>query len=548
MSRLRLEGEWVELEAGRTYESLAKSFQTPDRPLIVAARVNNKLAELTEEIEDGASVEWVDLTDTDGMRIYQRSLSFIFIRTVMELYRDTHVIVKHSLSKGLYCELQGDHGLIHKDLEDIRVRMFEIIEADEPFVGEVMSLDAARLEFSRYKMQSKLDLLRYRKKDYVKMYTLGWLKDYFYGYMVPSTGYIRHFDLTYYKPGVILRHPVEWHPDGVPPFEEHRKLFEIHDEAETWGSILDVSYVANLNDKIEQGLAREFIMIAEALHEKKIAQIADRITEEDKRVVLIAGPSSSGKTTFANRLKIQLRVNGLRPVTLSTDDYFVNRENTPRDEKGEYDFDAIGALDVELFNRDLTRLLEGESIDRPTFNFQTGVREYRGDTMKIDADQPIIVEGIHGLNERLTANILKRDKFKIYISALTQLNIDSHNRIPTTDTRIIRRIVRDSNFRGHDALRTLQLWKSVRKGEEKNIFPYQEDADVMFNSALVYEMAVLKKHAVPQLEAITTKEAEYSQARRLLQFLSYFSSIDDDDCVPRTSILKEFIGGSNFEV
>ncbi len=548
MNRLIIENREIEIKKGITYETLAKEFQTTDRPLIVAAIVDNKLTELTEEVAEANEIKWVDLSHTDGMRIYQRSLSFIFIKTVMEMFKDTHVIVKHSLSRGLYCELEGDHVLSGKDIDLIKEKMMEIVDQDEKFVGQIMGIEDAGKEFERYKMQSKLDLLRYRTKDYVKMYNLGWLKDYFYGYMVPSTGYIRQFDLVFYKPGVILRHPVEWHPEGVPPFNEQKKLFGIHDEAEKWGSILDVSYVANLNDKIEAGMAKEFIMIAEALHEKKIAQIADQISGEDKRVVLIAGPSSSGKTTFANRLKIQLRVNGLRPVTLSTDDYFVDRELTPRDETGEYDFDSIGALDTELFNKDLTQLLEGETIDRPVFDFQTGKREYRGEKFKINDDQLIIVEGIHGLNEALTSNVLQKDKFKIYISALTQLNIDSHNRIPTTDTRIIRRIVRDNNFRGHDALRTMQLWKSVRKGEEKNIFPYQEDADVMFNSALVYEMAILKKHALPLLEAITSDESEYSQARRLLQFLSYFSSIDDDSCVPKTSILKEFIGGSNFEV
>jgi uridine kinase len=548
MKKINIEGIEKDVQQDVILETLTQGYQTPERPTIVAALVDNKLAELVEPLGDGEKLEWVDLSDTDGMRIYQRSLLFIFVRAVKELFADTNVIVKHSLSKGLFCEFEGEHELSSKDLPAIRERMEQIIQANEKFVGQSMSLDEAREEFARYKMQSKIDLLRYREKDYVKMYALGWLKDYFYGYMVPSTGYIKEFELVFYKPGIIIRHPVEWHPMSVPPFNEQKKLYEIHDEAETWGDILDVSYVANLNDKIEEGMAREFIMIAEALHEKKVAQIADRITEEERRVVLIAGPSSSGKTTFANRLKIQLRVNGLRPVTLSTDDYFVNREDTPVDKNGEYDFDSIEALDVELFNHDLNLLLEGETIDIPKFDFQTGLREYVGKKMKIEENQLIIIEGIHGLNEQLTWNVHQKDKFKIYISALTQLNIDSHNRIPTTDTRIIRRIVRDNNFRGHDALRTFQLWKSVRNGEEKNIFPYQEDADVMFNSALVYELAILKKHAMPLLEAITQDKPEYSQARRLMLLLSYFSSIEDDDCVPKTSILKEFIGGSNFEV
>ena len=548
MINILIEGIKRSYPKGTTYETLAKEFQTDERPIIIAVKVNNKLMELMKPIEDNKKVEIVDLSDTDGMRIYQRSLSFIFIRSIMELFKDTNVIVKHSLSKGLFCEFKGDYSVSSKDIPLIKERMQSIIDEDEKFIAHNMSIEDAREEFKRYKMKSKLDLLQYRKEDYVKMYSLGWLKDYFYGYMLPSTGYVKMFDLIHYKSGIILRHPVEFNPFGVPDFVEHKKIYGIHDEAERWGDILDVSYVANLNDKIEKGMAGEFIQIAEALHEKKIARIADQITKENKRIILIAGPSSSGKTTFANRLRIHLRVNGLKPITMSTDDYFVEREKTPIDEKGEYDFDSIDALDIKEINKDIKALLDGETVELPFFNFKTGHREYRGNKIKIDDDQLIIIEGIHGLNEKLTEGILKIDKFKIYISALTQLNIDSHNRIPTTDIRIIRRIVRDTNFRGHDALRTFQLWNSVRKGEEKNIFPFQEDADVMFNSALVYEMAILKKHALPLLEKITQDAVEYSQARRLIKFLNYFMSIEDDNLVPTTSILKEFIGGSSFEV
>lgn len=546
--KIYVDGVEREYPEGTIYEVIAKEFQTDEIPQIAAVKSNNKLTQLMSPIEDGVSVEFVDLRSTDGMRIYQRSLSFVFIRAVMELYENTNVIVKHSLSQGLYCEFKGEHRLINRDITSIQHRMQAIIDKDEPFIESLMSISEATEIFKRYNMKSKLDLLKYRAKDYVKMYSLGWLNDYFYGYMLPSTGYLEKFDLIYYKPGLILRHPVELSPFDVPKFSEHKKLYEIHSEAEKWGEILDVSYVANLNNKIEEGLAGEFIKIAEALHEKKIAKIADAITEQKKRVVLIAGPSSSGKTTFANRLKIQLRVNGLKPVTLSTDDYFVNREMTPRDESGEYDFDSIEALDIEIFNKDLKDILDGEEVNLPIFDFQTGHREYGDKKIKIDDDQIVIIEGIHGLNEQLTEDVLKKDKYKIYVSALTQLNIDSHNRIPTTDVRVIRRIVRDSKFRGHSALKTLHLWKSVRRGEEKNIFPYQEDADAVFNSALVYEMAILKKHAIPLLEEITREFKEYSEARRLLKFLSYFTSVDDDDLVPTTSILKEFIGGSSFNV
>ncbi|MBN2897820.1 MAG: nucleoside kinase, partial [Clostridia bacterium] len=397
-----------------------------------------------------------------------------------------------------------------------------------------------------YHMASKVNLLRYRENDSVNIYSCGWLKNYFYGYMLPSTGYIKAFGLLKYDKGVILRYPTNYSGDVLPEFKETPKLASIFNESEAWGKILGVADVASLNDFIVANKSGELIRTAEALHEKKIAEIADMIARSGKRVILIAGPSSSGKTTFANRLKVQLKVNGLHPITLSTDDYFVDREFTPLDEEGKYDFESIDAVDIEKFNSDLSDLLAGEEVDLPTFDFKEGKRRYTGRKLKIRPDQLVIIEGIHGLNENFTRDIFQKDKFKIYISALTQLNIDHHNRIPTTDTRLLRRIVRDYNYRGNDAKGTISQWPSVRKGEEKNIFPYQEDADVIFNSALAYELAVLKKYAEPLLERITDKEPEYPEAKRLLKFLSYVKSIDDDELVMNISILKEFIGGSVF--
>jgi uridine kinase len=344
----------------------------------------------------------------------------------------------------------------------------------------------------------------------------------------------------------MLRPPLVQSPLGLPEFEEHPKLAQIFRESEAWGDIISVSNVFELNDEIEKNNYKELMILGEALHEKKVAQIADQISGLNKKVILIAGPSSSGKTTFANRLRVQLKVNGYDPITLSTDDYFVDREYTPVDENGDYDFESIDAVDVKLFNEHLAALVAGDMVELPTFNFIEGRKEYNGRQLQIHDNQPIIIEGIHGLNERLTEMISGDHKFKIYISALTQLNIDDHNRIPTTDSRLIRRIVRDSKYRGHDAMRTIDLWPSVRRGEEKNIFPYQEQADVMFNSALSFELAVLKKHAEPLLEAIPESSDQYKEAKRLLKFLSYFESIDDDSLVPITSILKEFIGGSYF--
>ncbi|MBF4695676.1 nucleoside kinase [Fusibacter ferrireducens] len=537
-----------ELEEGATYESLARKIQTPEKPLIVAVRCGNVLRELTEVIEKSCDVKMVDLETSDGEKIYQRSLSFIMIRAAIESFKGIKVKIEHSLSKGLYCEFEYKRKLTHEDYEVIKSRMQEIISQNEPFVKKKTAIETARNTFEAYKMQSKVDLLKYRESDYINLYQCGELQNYFYGYMVPSTGYIQNFDMVKYDNGMILMHPTKYSPFMAPAFVESPKIADIFSESERWGEIMEMAYVSNLNALIEKEEHPELIQIAEALHEKKIAYIADQISKTGKRVILIAGPSSSGKTTFANRLRIQLKVNGLHPITISTDNYFVDREKTPRDEQGELDFESIDAVDVAQFNKDLMMLLDGEMVDLPVFNFHVGKREVRNKPFSIKEDQPIIIEGIHGLNEQLTSKIFKRDKFKIYVSALTQLNIDEHNRIPTTQTRLLRRIVRDNQFRGHSAKKTIGMWSSVRRGEERNIFPYQEEADAMFNTALPYELAVLKKHAEPLLEEILPSDAEYGEAVLLLKFLSYFKSIDDDTLVPYVSILKEFIGGSCFDV
>lgn len=541
-----INGDAYQVNAGDSIETLVKTIQK-DRPsMIVAARVHNTLRELTYVFEEDTTIEFVDLTAIDGMRIYQRSLLFVFLRASMELHKNIFVNVQHSLSKGLYCEIEHNHNLTKDDFCKIQKRMQAIIDSDEPFIKTSMKKEEAMKLFDSYHMVSKVNLLKYRENDYVNIYSCGWLKNYFYGYMLPSAGYIKTFGLLKYDKGVILRHPTNFSPNALPKFKETPKLASIFSESEAWGKILRVSDVASLNDCIVAGNIGELIRTAEALHEKKIAEIADMIARTGKRVILIAGPSSSGKTTFANRLKVQLKVNGLQPITMSTDDYFVDREFTPLDEDGKFDFESIDAVDVEQFNKDLSDLLAGEIVDLPSFDFKTGTRKYTGKKLQIEQDQLVIIEGIHGLNEQFTREIFQKDKFKIYISALTQLNIDHHNRIPTTDTRLLRRIVRDFNYRGNDAKGTIDQWASVRKGEEKNIFPYQEDADVIFNSALVYELAVLKKYAEPLLEKITNEEMEYPEAKRLLKFLSYVKSIEDDDLIMNISILKEFIGGSAF--
>lgn len=546
MKTIKIGNEIIELQETTTLENLANKYKKENEPLIVAALVDNKLRELSFEVEDDCVIEWVDLAKSDGIRIYQRTLSFIFIRATMELFRGIHVIVRHSLSKGLFCDFEYSREITEVDVQKIKTRMNEIIEREEPIYKTSIEVEEAKAIFEDLEFISIANLLKYRSYDRINIYTSGWIKNYFYGYMLPNTKYIKIFDVISYDHGVILRHPTTQSPYELPVFEEHKKLAQIFRESEAWGDISSVSNVFELNDEIEKNNYKELMILGEALHEKKVSQIADQISKLDKKLILVAGPSSSGKTTFANRLRIQLKVNGYKPVTLSTDDYFVDRKFTPLDENGDYDFESIDAVDVNQFNEDLSNLLAGEEVELPFFNFITGSREYSGRKLKITDKQPIIIEGIHGLNEKLTSKISADKKFKIYISALTQLNIDDHNRIPTTDSRLIRRIVRDSKYRGHDAIRTLQLWPAVIRGEEKNIFPFQEDADVMFNSALSFELAVLKKHAEPLLQAIDEKESVYAEAKRLLKFLSYFISIDDDNLVPITSILKEFIGGSYF--
>lgn len=531
-----------------TYELKVNEIQKENEPLIVAVRCNHILKELTQAVVDDCEVSFVTLADSDGVRIYQRSLSFLMIRAAIELFSGIKVRIEHSLSKGLYCEFDYSRRLTHEDFNAIEAKMREYIEKKVPFVKSTESLNDAGEAFKAYQMSSKVDLLKYREKDYIRLYDCAGVKNYFYGYMVPHAGYLKIFKLVKYDEGVVLMHPTIESPLEVPPFVESPKIAEVFSEANKWSKIMNISYVSNLNDMIQSGKYKELIQTAEALHEKKIAFIADEITRRNKRVILIAGPSSSGKTTFANRLRIQLRVNGLNPITLSTDNYFVNRDRTPRDEFGNYDFESLLAVDTEQFNSDLSDLLEGKEVQLPTFNFHTGTREYQGNVLKISEDQPIIIEGIHGLNDALTSGIYQREKFKIYVSALTQLNIDEHNRIPTTQTRLLRRIVRDNQFRGHSAKRTIGMWASVRRGEEKNIFPYQEKADEIFNTSLPYEFAILKKHALPLLEGIEELEPEYTEALMLKKFLSYFESIEEDDVVPSTSILKEFIGGSGFDL
>lgn len=542
-----IHGEQQEYSHGVSLLEIAENYKDKFKTPIVAARVNNEIKDLQFVPQTNDVIEFFDLTTEAGNKVYQRSLTFVMIAAVQELFPQGEVTVEHSLSKGLYCELYIGHDVTAKDINSLEIRMRKIIDENRPIIKKTLPRDEAISLFAAAGQKEKVKLLEQQERDRVSIYYCGAAYDYFYGTMVPNTGYLSLFSLKFYKPGFILRFPEKENPNILPPFIEQPKLAEIFLEAENWGTILRCGYVAKLNDYVHSGEISDIIRVAEALHEKKIAQIADFVAEHrDKvRIILVAGPSSSGKTTFAQRLGIQLRVNGVRPIPISLDDYFVDREHTPRDESGNFDFEAIEAIDLELFNEHLTKLLAGSAVMVPSYNFKTGQREYKGQQIRIEHDQPLIIEGIHGLNERLTNAVPREQKIKIYISALTQLSIDNHNRIPTTDTRLIRRIVRDSQFRGHDALKTLQLWPQVRQGEERNIFPFQEEADIMFNSALIYELSVLKKYAEPLLEKVEPQNIEYAEATRLLDFLSYFSSIGDEE-ISSNSILREFIGNSCF--
>ena len=524
--------------------NIAKEVEDEYKGYITLAIVDNKLRELTYEINNGCNVKFLDTTNMDGRRVYNRTIAFIFIMACKEVFNNSKVVIEHSLSGGLYCDVHLDRDLKEEDIEKIRTKMKEIIKNDYKIEKIITNKKDAISIFKSYNMEEKARLLEYKEYDDVKIYKCNGNIDHFYGYMLPSTGYIKIFDLKLYKNGVILLGASSKDKTKAAEFVPQPKLASIYREAEEWSNLIGVDKVLTLNKIIEDNQYGEIIRIVEALHEKKLSQIADTIKEKGKRVILIAAPSSSGKTSFAHRLSIHLKVNNLKPVSISLDDYFVNREDTPLDESGNYDFESIYAIDLGRFNSDLEKLVNGEEISLPKFNFKFGKREKSGKKLKIDKDQIIILEGIHGLNPILTSSIKDEDKFKIYISALTQINLDDHNRIPTTDLRIIRRMVRDYNFRGYSAEKTINQWESVRRGEKKNIFPYQEEANIIFNSACVYEIAVLKKYAKPLLEDIPRDNSAYIEANRLLKLLQYFVELNDISDIPPTSIIREFIGGS----
>ncbi len=516
-----------------------------DIPCILG-RVNGRLHELSQTIDEDAYFECVDITNKIARKAYLKTLQFVLIKAVYDLYPNAQVTIEHSISKGIFGEIHKETPLDSSDVLKIKNRMQEIIDKNT-IINKISVTKQKAIEiFKKYGMDDKVRLLKHVNSNNLKLYELEGRYDYFYGVMAYSTGDLNIFDLMYYEPGFILRAPTEDNPRKLEEFVDHKKLAKIFYETEQWGKILNVGDVGSLNDIVHSGEINTMIRVTEALHEKKIAYIADMINKrQNTKIILIAGPSSSGKTTFTKRLGIQLRVNGLIPIEISLDDYFVDREKTPKDENGEYNFESIYALDLSLFNKNLCQLLKGEEVVIPNYDFLTGKRKWHEKSIVIPKNGIILIEGIHGLNEMLTASIPRENKFKIYISALTQLNLDNHNRISTTDVRMIRRIVRDYLSRGYRAEDTLKMWPSIKRGEENNIFIFQEEADVMFNSNLVYELCVLKKYAEPELAKIEPDSPVYYEAKRLKSFLNFFKDVEKE-LVPDNSILREFIGGSYF--
>lgn len=544
-------GKTREYPYGTSYGEIVEEYKDSTRYPIVLVIKDGKLCELHKKLNKDGVLEFITTGDEIGHQTYKRSASLLLLKAIYHVAGHKNikkVTLHYSVDAGYYYTIDGNVEITEAFLAQVKTYMLELAEKKIPIRKRSVGTNEAIEIFHEHGMYDKEKLFRFRRVSRVNIYSLDGFEDYFYGFMVNHTGYLKHFELYPYDNGLVLQLPTQANPSEVPPFCPRPKIFRIQKESERWGETMQADTVGALNEQIVQKGASQLLLIAEALQESKISQIARTIAEnKDKKFVMIAGPSSSGKTTFSHRLSIQLSAHGLRPHPIAVDNYFVNRQDTPLDENGNYNFECLEAIDVKQFNEDMVRLLKGEEVELPYFNFKTGQREYRGDYLKLGKEDVLVIEGIHCLNDKLSSSIPTESKFKIYISALTQLNIDEHNRIPTTDGRLIRRIVRDARTRGASAKQTIAMWNSVRRGEEENIFPYQESADVMFNSALIYELAVLKLYAEPLLFSIEPGEPEYNEAKRLLKFLDYFLGIPGES-IPSNSILREFIGGGCFDV
>lgn len=544
-------GKTREYPYGTSYGEIVEEYKDSTRYPIVLVIKDGKLCELHKKLKKDGVLEFITTGDEIGHQTYKRSASLLLLKAIYHVAGHKNikkVTLHYSVDAGYYYTIDGNVEITEAFLAQVKTYMLELAEKKIPIRKRSVGTNEAIEIFHEHGMYDKEKLFRFRRVSRVNIYSLDGFEDYFYGFMVNHTGYLKHFELYPYDNGLVLQLPTQANPSEVPPFCPRPKIFRIQKESERWGETMQADTVGALNEQIVKKGASQLLLIAEALQESKISQIARTIAEnKDKKFVMIAGPSSSGKTTFSHRLSIQLSAHGLRPHPIAVDNYFVNRQDTPLDENGNYNFECLEAIDVKQFNEDMVWLLKGEEVELPYFNFKTGQREYRGDYLKLGKEDVLVIEGIHCLNDKLSSSLPTESKFKIYISALTQLNIDEHNRIPTTDGRLIRRIVRDARTRGASAKQTIAMWNSVRRGEEENIFPYQESADVMFNSALIYELAVLKLYAEPLLFSIEPGEPEYNEAKRLLKFLDYFLGIPGES-IPSNSILREFIGGGCFDV
>ncbi len=540
--------QFIKVHLGTTLGEIADELKVKTEFPIIGAFVNNKVRELSFEIVKPKTIRFFDYSNPNGQRIYIRSLFFLLYVATKELYPNCRLKIDHAISRGFYCELDNFKADFCEDcIEDIKNRMHELVQQDVPFVRRGKQMKFVLSEYENAGLQDKVKLYEDSGYLYSYVYYLGEHVNYFHGHLLPSTAYLKTFDLDKFNEGMFLRLPSEENQLRLRDFVRQNKLFEIFQNHKQWASILEIPDIGSLNKIIQQGKEGEIIKISEALHEKRIAEIASEIANRSNKIqiVLIAGPSSSGKTTFSKRLSVQLAVCGLKPRTISIDNYFVDRELTPLDEFGNYDFEDLNAIDIELFNAHLKLLIKGESVELPKFDFQSGKKKYDGDIMQLASSEVLVIEGIHALNPALLPEIDLSLTYRIFVSALTSISIDDHNPISTTDNRLIRRILRDAKYRGYSALETIRRWPSVRQGEVKNIFPHQENADVMFNSALLYELAVLKKYVEPLLKSVPENQSEFSESLRLLKFLRYFDTIADDE-IPPTSLIREFLGGSSF--
>lgn len=551
MIKVEVNGVIKEYKAGTTLLEISKEHEQEYEHDIILAFVDHRLRELPKTVEKDCCVSFVTTKDDVGHKTYVRGLTLVMLRAMyQEIGKEKieRISVEYSIGNAYYCDLIAEEPLSEELLARVKSRMAKIVAADLPIEKSSIHTDDAMERFFRYGMYDKHKLFKYRRVSKANIYNLDGFEDYYYGFMPASTGILRYFDLKLYEGGFLMMFPYKAAPTRVTEFLPRPKLFATMKESNEWGKQLEIDTVGALNDEIAAGGANELILVQEALQEKKIAKIAEQIYEaKGKKFVMIAGPSSSGKTTFSHRLSVQLRTLGLKPHPIAVDNYFIDRDKTPLDENGEPNYECLEAIDTYQFNKDMTDLLEGKTVELPVYNFKAGRREYKGDYKRLGPEDILVIEGIHGLNDKLSYALPKESKFKIYISALTQLNIDEHNRIPTTDGRLIRRMVRDARTRGTSAAETIAMWSSVRRGEETYIFPFQEEADAMFNSALIYELAVLKTSAEPLLFGIPKESKEYLEAKRLLKFLDYFVGVNPNE-VPKNSILREFIGGSCFHV